>query len=132
MMFARLPPAACAWPAAGRRPGAAALCSCTHAAAPRCGAPERAHQRHARRAHARARGPQVRREEEARQRALTAHNEQLARDARGGRPSRAAGSVLSDLMRGWAQLLEEAIEAEHEQVRPRPRGAGSWKERAQL
>jgi len=60
---------------------------------------------------------QVRREEAARQAALVAHQKQVERDARQGRPSRQVGGVLSNVMRSWIQLLQEAVEAEHQEVR---------------
>jgi hypothetical protein len=60
---------------------------------------------------------QVRREEAARQAALAVHQQQVEKQARQGRPGRQVGGVLSNLMRSWTQLLEEAVEAEHQEVR---------------
>ncbi|KAI8466914.1 MAG: hypothetical protein J3K34DRAFT_460646 [Monoraphidium minutum] len=58
----------------------------------------------------------VRREEAARQRALLSQQAQTVKDAKAGRPTRQVGGVLSGVMRQWTQLLEEAVEAEQQEV----------------
>jgi hypothetical protein len=58
----------------------------------------------------------VRREEAARQAALMRYKGSVERDARSGRVGRAVGGALSGVMREWAGLLAEAVEAEHQEV----------------
>lgn len=57
----------------------------------------------------------MRREEAARQAALRSHRHKVEQSTRAGRP-RGAGAVLSPMLAGWSQLLEEAVEAELQEV----------------